>query len=92
MVLLCYNVSYLLLFCVKKESENKLCERTSNGGCENGTTVCLQANGTTHCDCRDGYYRQLPVLENQCFGKLEVIITRYVRSNFVHETCNSIHE
>ncbi|KAH3860885.1 hypothetical protein DPMN_023808, partial [Dreissena polymorpha] len=37
------------------ESDNELCKRSNNGSCDMRTTVCVQANGTTNCECKPGY-------------------------------------
>ncbi|XP_052261807.1 uncharacterized protein LOC127865825 isoform X2 [Dreissena polymorpha] len=37
------------------ESDNELCKRANNGRCDMRTTVCVQANGTTNCECKPGY-------------------------------------
>ncbi|XP_052786245.1 fibrillin-1-like [Mya arenaria] len=40
-----------------KEKMNVLCELNNNGGCEINSTNCKQENGTTHCECKQGFNR-----------------------------------
>ncbi|XP_053387432.1 mucin-like protein isoform X2 [Mercenaria mercenaria] len=42
------------------DSENILCNLTSNGNCDPATTDCQQQNGTTVCKCKDGYGKLNP--------------------------------
>ncbi|XP_053389561.1 mucin-like protein, partial [Mercenaria mercenaria] len=42
------------------DSDNILCNLTSNGNCDPATTDCQQQNGTTVCKCKDGYGKLNP--------------------------------
>ncbi|XP_053388080.1 uncharacterized protein LOC123542570 [Mercenaria mercenaria] len=43
-----------------KDSDNILCDLTSNGNCDPVTTDCRQKNGTTFCKCKNGYAKLNP--------------------------------
>ncbi|XP_060573878.1 fibrillin-1-like [Ruditapes philippinarum] len=45
------NNSYVIF----NDSDNKLCAFGSNGNCDKVTTTCRQKDGSTLCDCKEGF-------------------------------------
>ena len=72
-IFLSYHLCYVML-----DDTNKLCDKNNNGGCDIESTTCQQSNGTTHCDCKTGYYKKDADAKHSCYGKFNVGFKAFV--------------
>ncbi|XP_053387177.1 fibrillin-2-like [Mercenaria mercenaria] len=79
------NTSYYIF----RDSDNILCNLTSNDNCDPATTDCQQQNGTTFCKCKDGY-KKLNPSEKFCIDIDECVETHMTCSG--HGKCKNTRE